>query len=472
MRHYVTLLAILALACAAAPVAAETLVANAGPNSKSRYFDKSSVFEPRSVLVVGDSLSLYFGERLESAFKTRNGVAFARLGKVSSGLAAPSFFNWPEHLKELVDRHRPDLVLIMLGANDNKPLRDAAGKSHAFGTQTWEAEYNARVQRLIDISRAHDPSVRVFWVGAPVMAKPQFDQEIRRINAAIKAQCERNTAAFYIDTHDVLADAGGVFIKTKANATGSIVRVRADDGVHLTLAGAGLLAERALDAVAANGGAIIHPLPRAEAPFRIAAAAPREIAPMPMHQVRPAPELAAQAEAPLKMHQAPPSAELVAQAGSHSARFKVQSNAAAQVSPQPAAQAAEEPIKMRRVQPSREFAVQTKPAPAPLADARSTPEPKVNAPAESPALASNDAAPGMYGVQESAWVNKAQAQQRAQLLQAKGLQSRVVTADLGAKGVWHRVVIGGVANMASAQDLQNDLIARFNIKNTLIRKLG
>lgn len=596
MRVILGILALLSLSCAAQ---AETMVATLGGAPRGRTFDAKPVFEPRSVLVVGDSLSIYLGERVEDAFKSRSDVSVSRLSKVSSGLAAPSFFNWNEQLQNLASRNKPDLVLIMLGANDNKPLRDAAGRPLAFGGPGWDAEYASRAQKLIDICREHNPNARIFWIGVPVMAKAQFDNEIQHLNEVVRGQCARNAGVFFVNTRDVLADENGDFTKFKTNAVGKDVRVRADDGVHVTPAGAALLAQRSLDSVTANGGAVIHGLPPLKEPIRIAAVAEngepikmRPAAPAPqtakpsaqdsaqnagprMRQVKPqtlpvqenaqpelqannqpAPELtpaptqvAVQQAKQLPMHRVKPQAEPAQEIASDAAPAPAQSAPllALASAPEPerrdstqsitGASIASKPyeirMKMHQVKPlpERELLLshqpKTEPAPSTpsLAEVRrpvqaagkpaSQPEAQLAVESDAERAATEmalnaseavernaerngapidqklvqkdkpktgrvevatqserDAASGGYAVQESAWENKALAEKHAQDLQKKGLTARVLTVDLGAKGIWHRVLIGGCENMNLAQALQQDLQQRFNMKNTLIRKLG
>ena len=78
------------------------------------------------VVVVGDSLATGLGISLERVLKPSL-VRVSRQGRISTGLARPDYFDWPAALTEIVDNFRPDLIVIMLGENDNQALR------HAFG---------------------------------------------------------------------------------------------------------------------------------------------------------------------------------------------------------------------------------------------------------------------------------------------------------------------------------------------------
>lgn len=198
-----------------------------------------------SILVIGDSLSIPLGQQLEAYFKKKKNVGFMRRGKVSSGLARPDFFDWEKNLTELARSMKPSTVVIMIGTNDNQTLR-GKGPKVRFGTKQWEKEYVARAERLFDICRTNNPDVRIFWVGAPIMGRPNLLADVRKINGVIADLCLRNQDCTYIDTWDALADDRGRFTKFMADSSGEKVRVRADDGVHLTRFGSKIIAGRTL----------------------------------------------------------------------------------------------------------------------------------------------------------------------------------------------------------------------------------
>jgi hypothetical protein len=203
-----------------------------------------------ALLVVGDSLSISLGEQLERYFsRYSHRVAFQRLGKVSSGLARPEFFDWEQNLEDLVSRQRPGIVVIMIGTNDNKPLI-RNNHSIGFGTKSWRREYAARLQRLYDICRAGNPNARVFWLGAPIMGDPLLTREVRVVNRTIESWCRNQPACEYVSTWSALADKAGNFTQVLHDEqTGEPIVIRAKDGIHLTSHGSQLLAKVTIDAI-------------------------------------------------------------------------------------------------------------------------------------------------------------------------------------------------------------------------------
>lgn len=199
----------------------------------------------RTLAVTGDSLSIALASELEKSLAGRPGLGFTRLGKVSSGLARPDFFDWDRNMESLTSRFRPDAVVVMLGTNDNKPLRLADGTQISFGTPEWDRAYVAKVRHLVDIIRSHNASATVFWLGAPVMADAELSRDLKHINALLRKTMDSQADCHYVDTWPLFAAPGGGFALSKPDVEGGAA-LRARDGVHLTTAGAQALAGHCL----------------------------------------------------------------------------------------------------------------------------------------------------------------------------------------------------------------------------------
>lgn len=214
--------------------------------------DLFSSRQPRRTIntlaVVGDSLSIGLASELEKSLAARPRLGFAKLGKVSSGLARPDFFDWNRHMEDLARRYRPDAVVVMLGANDNKPLRMPDGSQIPYGSPGWNRAYKARIQRIVDIVRAHNPTATVFWLGAPVMSDQRLNRDLRHINSLARKVMASGRDSHYVDTWALFADSEGDFAFSKPDVEAG-APLRARDGVHLTTAGAQALAGRCLDAL-------------------------------------------------------------------------------------------------------------------------------------------------------------------------------------------------------------------------------
>ena len=200
-----------------------------------------------TILVAGDSLSIYLADALRPLLGTRPGTAFNARGKVSSGLARPDFFDWEREMAALA-KTRPDTVVIMIAANDNKTMTRPDGVNVTFGRPGWNAEYARRVHRLVALARSGNPQARIYWVGAPVMADARLNADVAIINAVIAKEIAALPGCRFVDVWRTLADASGHYARALP-APGGPRTARTPDGVHLTAYGARLLAHAALGAM-------------------------------------------------------------------------------------------------------------------------------------------------------------------------------------------------------------------------------
>ncbi|WP_428559330.1 MAG: GDSL-type esterase/lipase family protein [Solidesulfovibrio sp. DCME] len=194
------------------------------------------------LLVVGDSLSISLGEQLERALAGTPGLDFARDGTRSTGLTRPELLDWPARLHERVAGEVPDILVVMLGANDVMPVDGPDGARVYFDNPAWPEAYAAKAKGLVDIARRANPHVRVYWVGVPSMGEASLAGGVRQVNAALAAMCAAAGCRF-IDTAAAFSDPDGRFSRHGRDAaTGETVLLRTADGVHLTESGARFLA--------------------------------------------------------------------------------------------------------------------------------------------------------------------------------------------------------------------------------------
>ena len=152
------------------------------------------------VAVVGDSLAAgigYFAERVFKPFF----VEVYKQGRISTGLARPDFFNWPAQMQQIVERADPDLVLVMLGENDNQGLLNWDGSlEQDIGTFDWAAHYEDRVERFAKTATAG--GAHVVWIGLPNERDPGRWDFIQKQNAIYEAVADRLPNVAYFDTWD------------------------------------------------------------------------------------------------------------------------------------------------------------------------------------------------------------------------------------------------------------------------------
>ncbi len=204
---------------------------------------------PPKVLLVGDSMMMEgFGPVLQRTLRKRPNLEVIREGKYSTGLSRPDYFDWPAHLKMLVERDDPDLIVICMGANDPQDIVDADKKRHHADSASWKEVYRSRAEKLLGIATARGS--RVIWAGLPIMSKEPYSTRIRRLSNLQKEACEKfPQQALFVDTKAVLADSSGNYTTFVTNEKGRHVRLRYKDMVHVTEEGGRLLTESLLPAI-------------------------------------------------------------------------------------------------------------------------------------------------------------------------------------------------------------------------------
>lgn len=196
------------------------------------------------VLAVGDSLMGGVAQMLAWRIKRdgRSDMQLIDRHKLSTGLANTRFYDWPAQLATLVSEKKPEVVLIMLGANDASMGLRENGKTYAYGSEGWRAAYRQRAMQMITLARADGASV--IWIGLPQMAKPEYSAQIQMQNA-IYAQVAHEAGIPFIDSASLLADDKGAYAAS-ITEQGKTVSLRAKDGVHLAPRGGDILARATL----------------------------------------------------------------------------------------------------------------------------------------------------------------------------------------------------------------------------------
>ncbi len=203
--------------------------------------------DPLRVLVIGDSVGLDLGQALEADL-SGTGVVSAQLdAKIDTGLSRPDYFNWPAELQIDIANQHPNLVVVMVGANDPQSLV-GNGPPITWGSPGWSEEYSRRVGAFID--EANQAGAHVLWVGMPPMADPQRNSQLQQLNSLVQSQvAARPGKALFLSSVPVLGDAHGNYTAYLTDPSGAAVNVRTPDGVHLTPDGAERLSQAVMAAI-------------------------------------------------------------------------------------------------------------------------------------------------------------------------------------------------------------------------------
>jgi len=202
-------------------------------------------------LLFGDSMlktaiAPVIKDALEKAFP---GVMIELIARSATGLARPDVFNWESKVREeLEGKSQVDNTLVFLGTNDAQNIQDG-NVVHEFGSPEWNDIYRKRVVSILELVCSR--SQRVYWVGAPPMRDLKFNRKIQNLNdlvknllkqkAELKNRFGENCVRF-VSTSQWISQELGAY-SSYIQRGGTSIKVRENDGIHLTLEGAGVLTQ-------------------------------------------------------------------------------------------------------------------------------------------------------------------------------------------------------------------------------------
>ena len=187
------------------------------------------------VLVVGDSLADQLAQGLADAFVVeRPEVAIVKKTRGSSGLVRADFYDWPAQLPALLEAEKPSAIAVLLGTNDRQVLRDDKGV-YEIRSDRWRELYVLRIEAFVN--ELKKKGVPVFLVGLPSMRIPRLSADLQYINEILREQAQR-LGVYYVDIWDGFVGENDEFAMFGPALDGQRRRLRVDDGVHFTRAGA------------------------------------------------------------------------------------------------------------------------------------------------------------------------------------------------------------------------------------------
>lgn len=201
--------------------------------------------DPLRVYIGGDSVVRDAGESLLRFAAEDPRLTTSLHYEIATGLSRPDFFDWPAALAADAASLKPEVALIMFGGNDAQGIVGPDGTVHGqVDTPGWRAEYGRRVGAVMDELRADDRLV--LWIAQPPMRDAGFDHRIDVINEVVAAQAADRPWVTFVDTAAVLGGPDGEYVD---RLPGQDHDLRQGDGIHLSRAGADLLARRLLDLI-------------------------------------------------------------------------------------------------------------------------------------------------------------------------------------------------------------------------------
>ncbi|MEI9901536.1 MAG: DUF459 domain-containing protein [Hyphomicrobium sp.] len=164
----------------------------------------------RKILVVGDFVAGGLAWGLDQALANEPKLAVIDKSNDGSGLVRPDFFDWNTTLPQVLNSEKPDLVVVVLGANDRQQIR-TANERLAVGSTPWEKTYTERLDGMIETLKVYGKPF--FWVSAPPMRATSGAGDMAYLNGLYKPRVEAAGGTF-VDIWIGFTNATGQYIST------------------------------------------------------------------------------------------------------------------------------------------------------------------------------------------------------------------------------------------------------------------
>jgi uncharacterized protein len=192
--------------------------------------------DPLRILVTGDSLSDFDGQQLAKIVSAQGLPATVRdEPRNGTGLTQPNMFDWADEAAHDAASYDPDVVVMVLGANDGWPLV-VDGHGTTVGSTEWNGEYTRRVEAVTREFEAGDPDRSVYWVGPPVPRSAPWIHIFARINDAIRDAVSVTPGLRYVDVAGPTS-VNGNYADYLTSPGGARVLARQRDGIHFSYEG-------------------------------------------------------------------------------------------------------------------------------------------------------------------------------------------------------------------------------------------
>jgi len=188
--------------------------------------------------VFGDTMAVDLAAALDRFYTDDPNIVVINQGVGNSGLARPDYFDWDKTAVDQVSKNSFDIAVMIVGTNDRQTIRQDGASLKAL-TPDWDDVYKSRVAAFV--SAVHGANKPLIWVGLPPMAGNDLNTALSDITSIQRLAVFAGGADF-LDIYDKFVDDNGDYSATGPDINGNIVKLRKDDGVRLTAAGADKLA--------------------------------------------------------------------------------------------------------------------------------------------------------------------------------------------------------------------------------------
>lgn len=194
------------------------------------------------ILFIGDSIMQSIAMNAKKILAKR-GIKIIDMSKHSTGLVNKKYYDWQSVSEQFLNNNQNvRLIVALFGANDSWG-RTIGGKYREFESDEWGEFYAKRVSEIYKVAQKRD--IPILWLGAPCMKKSDFNLKMERLNEIFKAS-SKNYKQNFININEIIC-LNDNYVTHINNDKNESVKVRANDGIHLSVEGGKKVVIRMLD---------------------------------------------------------------------------------------------------------------------------------------------------------------------------------------------------------------------------------
>lgn len=197
------------------------------------------------VLATGDSMIQFVDDDLARRLASLPDTTVHSDAEVGTGISKPQQLDWVRKARGQAGGFKPDVTVMFIGANDGFPLRSAHGAIAQCCGEGWVVAYEARVETMMR-SYLRGGRSYVYWLTLPAPAPARFARVFPSVNRAIERAAARVGSGVRVIDLGAVFTPGGRF-RQSITVNGKTIDARQPDGVHLSYAGASVVASLIVD---------------------------------------------------------------------------------------------------------------------------------------------------------------------------------------------------------------------------------
>lgn len=193
-----------------------------------------------AIVVLGDSLGSDLSRGLSDTFGSDADIDVIDATSDDAGLVQFDAAAWGETLDDAVGKAgHADAAVVVVGSLDRQSLTDLHGSAAQVGSEAWLAAYGERAERVVAVFK--DRHIPLIWIGLPIARDTDQAQFFASLNTVLRDHVARAGATF-VDSWEAFTAENGQYDASGPDVNGQQSRLRRNDGLHFTRAGARKLA--------------------------------------------------------------------------------------------------------------------------------------------------------------------------------------------------------------------------------------